>query len=155
VAWSTSIASFDLRKKLPIADASLDYAYTSHFLEHLPLQLARQLMREVFRVLRPGGVARIVVPDLALGSRQYLDALERDPNDPNAAPAFLNWLQLGRTSVRDPHCWMYDAPSMGAMLKEIGFANVTVCQYRTGRVPDCEVLDNRPDESLYIEAEKP
>lgn len=154
VAWSGSIVSYDLRKELPLGNGSIDYAYTSHFLEHLPLQVARQLIKEIFRVLRPGGIVRIVVPDLAVGASHYLEALQQNPNDPNAAPEFLKWLQLGRIGVRDPHCWMYDAPSLSSMLREFGFTNVAVCQYRTGRVPDCEILDNRRDESLHIEAEK-
>ncbi len=155
VEWPASITSRDLRKKLPYSDGSIDFVYTSHFLEHLPLQLARQLIEEVFRVLRSGGVARIVVPDLAAGAREYLNAIQKDPSDGNAANNFLEWLQLGRPGIRDPHCWMYDAPSLSAMLAEIGFTSVVVCQYRSGRVPDCDILDNRPEDSLHLEAEKP
>jgi hypothetical protein len=50
---------------------------------------------------------------------------------------------------------MYDAPSLTAMLSEAGFTNVTVCKFRQGRVPDCETLDNRPEDSIHIEADKP
>src|SRR6266849_2977854 len=85
VNWSASITSYDLKKRLPHSDGSIDYVYTSHFLEHLPLQFARRLIKEVFRVLRPGGVARIVVPDLAVGARQYLNAIQENPNDAHAA----------------------------------------------------------------------
>ena len=155
VNWSTSITSYDLKKRLPHSDGSIDYVYTSHFLEHLPLQFARQLIKEVFRVLRPGGVARIVVPDLAVGARRYLNAIQENPSDARAATAFLEWLQLSRTGIRDPHCWMYDVPSLSALLEEIGFTSVVVCQYRSGRVPDCDILDNRPEDSLHLEAEKP
>jgi predicted SAM-dependent methyltransferase len=155
VKWSASIERYDLKKKLPHADGSIDFVYSSHFLEHLPVQLARQLMKEVFRVLRPGGVARIVVPDLAFGARQYLNAIQENPNAADAATAFLEWLQLARTGVRDSHYWMYDAHSLSAMLEEIGFTSVVVCQYRIGRVPDCDILDNRPEDSLHLEAEKP
>ena len=155
VNWSKSIEVRDLKKQLPYSDSSIDYAYTSHFLEHLTASDAERLIREVFRVLKPRGIIRIVVPDLAIGARQYLDALRANPQDSNAAQEFLNWLQLSRAGVRDPHLWMYDAPSMTAMLSEAGFTNVVVCEYRKGRVPDCEILDNRPEDSLHIEAEKP
>ena len=97
----------------------------------------------------------MVVPDLAAGARQYVAAMQSNPNDAKAAPEFLNWLQLSRTGVRDPHLWMYDAASLTAMLSECGFANAVVCEYQKGRVPDCDILDNRPEESLYLEAEKP
>jgi hypothetical protein len=50
---------------------------------------------------------------------------------------------------------MYDAASLGTLLSESGFVNVEVCEYQKGRMPDCEILDNRPDESLYVEAQLP
>ena len=155
VQWPDSITIINLRKGLPFADATIDYAYSSHFLEHLPLDEARRLIREAFRVLKPGGLIRIVVPDLALGAQQYVMAIATNPDDATAAPEFLNLLQLSRSGVRDPHLWMYDAPSLSAMLRDAGFARPVVCEFRKGRVPDCDVLDNRPEESLHLEAEKP
>jgi SAM-dependent methyltransferase len=155
VNWSRAIDIYDLKKRLPYSDSTIDYAYTSHFLEHLARSDAERLICEVFRVLKPCGLLRVVVPDLALGARQYLEALRTDPQNFKAAPEFLNWLQLSRPGVRDPHLWMYDVPSLTAMLSKTGFANIVVCEYKKGRVPDCEILDNRPEDSLHLEAEKP
>ena len=155
IAWPDSILIHDARKRLPFAASSIDYAYTSHFLEHNSLGDGRKIVSNVFRVLRPGGVLRVVVPDLALGARQYLDALQTNPPDAKAACEFLDWMQLGYPGARDPHLWMYDAPSLSSMLVEIGFVNVTVCDFKKGRVPDCDILDNRPKDSLHVEAEKP
>jgi SAM-dependent methyltransferase len=155
VAWSDSIQTFDLRKKLPYKDSSVDFVYTSHFLEHLEHTDSRRLMSEVFRILKPGGMVRVVVPDLALGARQYVAAIEADPKNAKAAGEFMEWLQLNRPELRDPHLWMYDEGSLSGMLSGIGFTNVIVCDYRQGRVPDCEVLDRRPDDSLHMEAVKP
>ncbi len=155
VAWPDSILIHDVRKPLPFVDSSVNYAYTSHFLEHNLPDDARKLLVDVFRVLKPGGVLRVVVPDLALGARRYLDALQMEPGDSKAAREFLDWMQLGRPGVRDPHLWMYDAPSLSSILAESGFINVTVCGYKKGRVPDCDILDNRPEDSLHVEAEKP
>lgn len=154
VSWLKSILIHDLRKRLPFPDRSVDYVYTSHVLEHLAAADARKLIEEVFRVLKPGGMVRLVVPDLAYGARGYLDALANNPSDPKAAPAFLDWLGLSTSGVRDPHLWMYDAPSLSAVLTQAGFINAVVCQYQQGQVPDCAILDVRPDESLYLEAEK-
>lgn len=155
VPWATSIRVHNLKKRLPYPDASVDYVYTSHFLEHLTAEDARRLISEVFRVLKPCGLLRLVVPDLAIGAGHYVEAIQADPNDARAAPEFLNWLQLGSSVARDPHCWMYDAPSLAAVLRDCGFVNPVVSEYRKGRMPDCEILDNRPDESLFVEAEKP
>lgn len=155
VKWPQSILIHDVRKRLPFADSSIDYVYTSHFLEHNSLADAQRLIKDVFRILKAGGYARIVVPDLRYGARRYLETLAANPEDSKAAEDFLSWLQLGKPGVRDPHLWMYDAPSLSAMLTEAGFTSPVVCEYKKGRVPDCDSLDNRPEESLHIEAQKP
>jgi predicted SAM-dependent methyltransferase len=63
---------------------------------------AHHLIAEVFRILKAGGVLRVVVPDLELGARRYLEALKSSPSDQRAAIDFLEWLQLSRPGVRDP-----------------------------------------------------
>ena len=155
VGWSDSIQTYNLKKTLPYKNSSVDYVYTSHFVEHLELKDSQRLMSEVFRILKPGGIVRVVIPDLALGARQYVAAIEANPDDANAAHEFVGWLQLNRPDLRDPHLWMYDAASLSGMLNQIGFSDVVVYEYRKGRVPDCDILDNRPEDSLHLEAEKP
>jgi SAM-dependent methyltransferase len=51
---------------LPFRDASFDFAFAEHFLEHLFLDDAVRLFRECYRALRPGGVLRVLVPDADL-----------------------------------------------------------------------------------------
>jgi predicted SAM-dependent methyltransferase len=153
VQWPL-VVIHDARKRLPFVDCSIDYVYTSHYLEHNSVRDAHHLIAEVFRILKAGGVLRVVVPDLELGARRYLETLKNSPSDQRAAIDFLEWLQLGRPGVRDPHLWMYDAASLSALLREHGFVNVRNRGFREGKVPDCERLDNRPDDSLFIEAEK-
>ncbi len=70
------VLAVDLRKRLPFADATLDAVYASHVLEHLTPLEARLLLGEMRRVLRPGGVVRIVVPDLEAIVRGYLRTLD-------------------------------------------------------------------------------
>ena len=50
------------------------------------------------------------------------------------------------------HKYMYDFDMLSARLRDIGFREVTKCQYQQGRIPDIDILDNRPDESLFVEA---
>lgn len=59
---------------LPLRAGQCEYVYSSHMLEHLyaPDQTTA-LLREVHRVLRPGGVLRLVVPDMARHVRAYVD----------------------------------------------------------------------------------
>lgn len=50
---------------LPFADLSVDAVNASHYLEHLPKALVVPQLREVFRVLRYGGLLTLEVPDFA------------------------------------------------------------------------------------------
>src|SRR5215210_631424 len=54
----------DLRRPLPLPDRSAELAYSEHTLEHLDYPTdAEAFLRECLRVLRPGGVVSIGVPD--------------------------------------------------------------------------------------------
>ncbi|WP_413432513.1 class I SAM-dependent methyltransferase [Crateriforma spongiae] len=77
VAHAPSVIEHDLRRGLPFSDDSFDGIYSSHVLEHLTPASADAMLAECRRVLRPGGVLRIVVPDLEGITREYLHALEK------------------------------------------------------------------------------
>src|SRR6266513_2402566 len=54
---------WDLRNRLPLSDQSSEAVFHEHLLEHLPLSGALSLLRECWRVLMPGGIVRVGVPD--------------------------------------------------------------------------------------------
>jgi SAM-dependent methyltransferase len=70
------VRAFDLRRGLPFPTAGVDVCYSSHVLEHLTRAEADRFIAEQRRVLRPGGVVRVVVPDLERIARSYLRDLE-------------------------------------------------------------------------------
>lgn len=70
------IRKIDLAKPLPFEPASFRACYLSHVLEHLPRQRVPSLLAEIRQSLQPGGVLRIVVPDLEVIARLYLRELE-------------------------------------------------------------------------------
>jgi len=76
VALHPTVQEHDLSQGIPFADNTFDVVYHSHFLEHLPREQAWLLMRECHRVLTPGGILRVAVPDLEGVARLYLQALE-------------------------------------------------------------------------------
>ncbi len=78
------IQAFDLRKPLPFADGTVDAVYASHVLEHLDLAEGRRLLSECRRILKPGGIVRIVVPDFEDLCRFYLQRLASVAERPNA-----------------------------------------------------------------------
>ena len=71
------VIAADLRKGIPFPDQSFDVIYHSHLLEHFPKADAPVFLKDCLRVLRPGGVIRMAVPDLVAIARNYLLALEK------------------------------------------------------------------------------
>jgi SAM-dependent methyltransferase len=123
----------DVVKGLPIATGSVDGLYASHVLEHLPLADVRVALTESLRVLKPGGVFRLIVPDLKSRAQAYVEA----GDDPDAAHAFMRSTCLGRecrgqsvggrlrTALgNSAHLWMFDFPAMSAELDRAGFVAI-------------------------------
>jgi len=50
---------------------------------------------------------------------------------------------------------MYDFELLKQIVTQAGFVDVVKCQFRIGRTPDLVDLDNRSDETLYVEAARP
>jgi predicted SAM-dependent methyltransferase len=76
VSTGKNVVAHDLKKGIPFADNSFDVVYHSHVLEHFPKVEALTFIRECYRVLRPQGILRVVVPDLEQIVRMYLHCLE-------------------------------------------------------------------------------
>lgn len=85
------VREHDLRRGLPFDDDSCDAVYHSHVLEHLGRPDARAMLAECKRVLKPGGVLRVVVPDLEAITRAYLAKLDEAAANP-AAAADHEWM---------------------------------------------------------------
>src|SRR5438046_2163574 len=66
----------DIVKGLPVSNTSCDAVYCSHVLEHLSLNDFRVALANTYRILKPGGTFRCVVPDLEAITRSYLHKLE-------------------------------------------------------------------------------
>ncbi|MEX2284736.1 MAG: methyltransferase domain-containing protein [Gemmatimonadota bacterium] len=135
---------YDLERGLPLADAAADFVYSSHVLEHFYLADARRLVAEMLRILKPGGTLRLCVPDLEHAMRLYQNGNRRD--------ALEYFFTNDRAPYFRQHRYMYDFELIAGLLRDAGFSSVTRYSYQHGRVPDLELLDNRSDETLYVEA---
>lgn len=62
----------DLLRRLPLGDATCDVVYSSHFLEHIPRAKVGNFLSECYRVLKPGGTLRLVLPDFEAMCKEYL-----------------------------------------------------------------------------------
>jgi predicted SAM-dependent methyltransferase len=124
--WDPRIHLHDLTRNFPWQDESVDVVYSSHMLEHFSREHGRLFLAECHRVLKIGGIIRIVVPDLEYIARQYLDG--QVPAD-----QFLHELGVlygtGKNRLKNrlsfllqfPHKCMYDTPTLQRILDEIGF----------------------------------
>jgi predicted SAM-dependent methyltransferase len=155
----------DLSKGLPFDSDSVDAVYHSHLLEHLDRDVVGRFLAEVGRVLKEGGVQRIVVPDLEVLCRDYLSSLESSTKDPQSARDHDEYVarileqsvrrEASGTSQQRPlrrrventllgdarrrgetHQWMYDRVNLGALLEEAGWRDVTVQAFNTSRIPN-------------------
>jgi len=80
---------------LPFEKDSIDYAYCSHLLEHLTRSDGENFVRELYRIIKPGGYTRIVVPDLEAICIDYLRTLSEVRNNMNpVSVANYDWMNL-------------------------------------------------------------
>lgn len=76
-----SVKSINILKGLPFDDNSVDAIFSSCMLEHFTKEQAERHLKECFRILRKGGVCRIVVPDLEDVCKEYLKILQLVEHD--------------------------------------------------------------------------
>lgn len=91
---SPKVKACDITKGLPYSDAEFDACYSSHLLEHLNKAEAEKLIKECFRILKPQGVIRVVVPDLENIVINYLKILEKIDSGVKEAEADYDWIML-------------------------------------------------------------
>ena len=140
-----SDASLDLREKLPFQDSSVEEIYCEHFLEHLSypdlhdstaweIETARSpsealsLLRECRRVLVPGGILDVVVPDVESILREYL--ARHDVPFPMHAWWGPKWCDTPLHCVNyvfrqgREHNTAYDEETLQRVLESVGFVEV-------------------------------
>lgn len=89
-----NVMAHDLRQDLPFADNTFDVVYHSHVLEHFSRTEGKIFLSECFRICKPGGIIRIVVPDLENIVRSYLHVLEEGLSGNPEAEVKYNWMML-------------------------------------------------------------
>lgn len=161
-ARTAGIQHADAVTGIPHPDRSVAVIYSSHMVEHLDRAEARRFLAETRRVLIPGGIIRIAVPDLRFHVDRYLTRHDAD--------LFVEGVRLGRDRAkglrqklmsviaRDPeHHWMYDGESLVKLLAAAGFLNPRVMPSGTTMIPDPGALDlaERSPESVFVEASNP
>lgn len=119
----------DIAKGLPVPDGIFKGVYCSHVLEHLALDDFRIALVNTKKLLSPGGIFRMVVPDLQFYINEYQNTHSSD-----AALEFMCATGLGDRSRihgvkgiasevfgNSRHRWMWDYPSLERELQRAGF----------------------------------
>lgn len=90
-ATGNGVVAHNLRSGIPFESGSVDLVYHSHVLEHFTKHEGDAFIGECFRILKPGGIIRIAVPDLEKIARNYLDLLKECLSNPVNDMAKLNY----------------------------------------------------------------
>lgn len=131
-AFPSNVEFGDIVKGLPLPANHCDAVYSSHVLEHMSLTNFRLALANTFKILKPGGCFRAVVPDLHEMAQNYVDS-----QAPEAAETFVKQLQMGietepkgffgrlvHTFGYTRHLWMWDVKALQRELAAAGFVNV-------------------------------
>lgn len=146
----------DIRNGLPLPSDSMRYIASMHALVELPYLAVVPALRELRRVLEPGGVLRLGLPDLdraiaayVAGDRAYFTI--PDHESPSVAGKFVVQMTWYGTNLM-----MFTAGLTRELLERAGFGAVREVAYRETASPFPEIveLDNRPRESFFVEAVK-
>ena len=171
IPWPSNIRFHDVRRGLPYGDSSVAAIYSSHMIEHLPREDATYFLQECHRVLKNGGLVRLVTPDLECYASAYLEAKRSGlAESRQAAERFLNSSGLiqdfsgtnaivrvyRRWKPYDLHKWLYDEDSLTALLEKTGFADIGRKRFLESTIPAVQDVEreDRVRGALCVEAEK-
>jgi SAM-dependent methyltransferase len=160
-----NIFSWNLARGIPFSNDSFDVVYHSHFLEHLSKDHALKFLQDCYRVCKPNGIIRIVVPDLQYIIKRYMDAIsgitvEREDAWEQYDAALYDlfdqmvrknsagtqqqkkWVAVterllrgGPEKVGELHLWMYDKYSLARLLTAANFTKISQHSHNTSGIP--------------------
>jgi predicted SAM-dependent methyltransferase len=164
----------DSTSTFPFTDASLDYVFSEHHIEHLPWDRAQFMLAECHRVLKPGGGLRIATPSLEVlvglltptpddAQQRYLDFMSKSflqSSMPRTAAgvvnnAFSSW----------GHQFLYDRPTLLRSLSDAGFQAAEFTVPGSSRDEQLRAIERHGDflgndemnrfETMVVEAVRP
>jgi predicted SAM-dependent methyltransferase len=160
---STRLTWADLTRRFPWEDGSVSAIYLGEVVEHFTMEQAEHIFRESRRVLTPGGIIRVRVPDNAAFWSNYLHEYagvrsrprkDWDDNHSRWVRMFFGDICVGRlppwASIGHFHKWMWDEVSLCVALDRAGFAGACRMGFRESGIPGIEQVEARDD--LIVEA---
>lgn len=145
----------DILDGLPFEDDYFDCIVANHTLQMIRFDDLQRALTEIRRVLKPGGVFRILVPDAAHAIFGWLDGSAEFPISSDIERTYdgrflryLFWHGDARSA--------FTIDSLTDTLGRARFSKTAECFYRRTEFGPVGIvaLDSRPDESLIVEAVK-
>lgn len=138
---------------LPFADGSVSHVFVSHLLEHLYYPVdARAFLAEIKRVLRPGGVVRVVVPDIekcidayVANDREFFGSRRETwdwwPENPTRIEDFLAYAGAGVDPgyLFEAHKFGYDYETLSRLMLDVGLRDVERSEFMLSHHPELRV----------------
>jgi SAM-dependent methyltransferase len=156
-AFSTRTRVLNLFKPLPYPTGSVAAIYAGEVWEHFDYADAAKLTAECFRVLAPGGVLRVCVPDGQVFWRHYLRLI--DAGDVAALRAHVS-LFFGEICTKPTigsyghfHKWQFDEPQLVDLFRAAGLEDVARRGYHDSRIP--QIAEVERSDFLIVEGVKP
>ena len=120
--------------RFPFLDNTFGYIFSEHLFEHLSYPQAMNMLKESYRVLKPGGVMRVATPNLRflLGlyqepekplHKRYIEYTAKNGGIPPTAVFVIN-----RFHTAWGHQIVYDAETLTDLLEQVGFKDVRPCE---------------------------
>ncbi len=148
----------DLRQNLPLKSQSIDYIHSEDFVDQLELEKAYYFFKECHRVLKRGGVMRVLTPDLHQLAKRYIKGDQRLlklwDEQVGVALKTRKLSELFNLGMRlGGHTFLYDGETLAHVLRDCGFEPKRVSFQHSGK-SELRGLDIRSAEtgiSLYYE----
>jgi SAM-dependent methyltransferase len=160
------IKVLDLLRPLPFAEGSVGAIYAGEVWEHFEYPDAARLTAECFRVLAPGGVLRLCVPDGAAFWSCYLDRYREQmaaPRGRRNAEALRRQVQLyfhdiatrriWLGSLGHTHKWQFDEVQLVELMESVGFTQVERMPFHHSAIEGISAVER--SDFLIIEGRKP
>lgn len=152
---SDSDIQIDLSLPLPFPDNCVTKIYSSHLLEHFSYpKPMTDLLEECYRILKPGGVFSVAVPNAKIYLDAYFSSEEFEYKKycvHDAGLTFKSRIEYVNyiAYMGGHHRHMFDEENLVIILSDVGFKNVRIRQFD----PSIDV-ESRRYETIYAEGIK-
>jgi len=145
----------DLSHGLPFRDRCADFMHSEDFIDQLTLPQAGRFLRECHRILKPGGVIRVLTPDVEQLAKMYLhrpEALKSLWRDHvGVALRYGTAAEILNLGMRFAgHTFLYDAETFARLATDCGFRAERV-SFQASEFPELRGHDLRsPDNAISL-----